>query len=225
MKISCIVPAYNEAKRISNVLEVLTQHDLVDEVIVINDASTDSTGEVLKNILGITLINHETNKGKTQAVLTGVHRAKNDLIMLIDADLIGLSQEAISNLIVPVTQGTSDITVSLRKNALLAYKLMGIDFVSGERVFNKYLLLDKEKELINLPSFGLEVFINQLIISKKLRLQVVLWDHVISPRKSAKMGFFLGSLGDMKMILQILRTVPLSKCLYQMYAMRKLSRG
>jgi hypothetical protein len=154
-----------------------------------------------------------------------MHHAKNDLIMLMDADLVGLSHEAIVNLIAPVTQGNADITISLRKNALLIYKFLGVDFVSGERVFRKQLLLDNEKDLKNLPSFGLEVFINQLIISKKLRLQVVSWNNVISPRKSAKMGFFLGNLGDIKMILQILRTVPLSRCLYQMYAMRELSRG
>jgi len=102
---------------------------------------------------------------------------------------------------------------------------MGIDFVSGERVFNKQLLLDNEEELKNLPSFGLEVFINQLIISKKLQLRVISWGYVISPRKSAKMGFLLGSLGDTRMILQIFRTVPFSRCIYQMYAMRKLSRS
>jgi len=115
MKISCIVPAYNEAKRISNVLEILTQHELIDEVIVVNDASTDDIGEVLKDISGIILINHEINKGKTQSVLTGVHHARNDLVMLIDADLIGLSQEAITNLILPVTQGIAEITISLRQ--------------------------------------------------------------------------------------------------------------
>jgi glycosyltransferase involved in cell wall biosynthesis len=224
MKISCIVPAYNETKRISNVLEILVNHDLVDEVIVVNDASTDNTQEILENMSGIILINHEVNKGKTQAVMTGVEKSKNDLIILIDSDLIGLSQKAITDLIIPVTNNSCDITISLRQNALSIYKMLGIDFVSGERVFNKKLLLENEAKLQGLPGFGLEVFINQLVISQNLRLKVVYWDTVISPRKSAKIGFFLGSFGDFKMIVQILKTVSISTCIYQMYTMRKLSR-
>ena len=127
MKISCIVPAYNEAKRISNVIHILVDHPLIDEVIVVNDASTDSTQKIIEKISGITLINHEVNRGKTQAVMTGVKKSKNNLIVLIDSDLIGLSKEAITNLILPVVNNKSDMTISLRKNALSIYKMMGID--------------------------------------------------------------------------------------------------
>ncbi len=225
MKISCVVPAYNEAKRITNVIETLVNHNLIDEVIVVNDCSTDNTREIIEKISGIIVVNQEVNGGKTKAVLTGVNKAKNDLVMLIDADLIGLSEKAIDDLVNPVLEGNADITISLRKNALSVYKMIGLDFVSGERVFNKSLLLDNEEKLKNLPGFGLEVFINNLIISKNLRLKIVNWNTVISPRKSHKLGFFLGSLGDAKMIMQIFKTVPISKCIYQMYMMKKLSRN
>lgn len=225
MKISCIIPAYNESERISNVISVLIPHELIDDIIVVNDASTDSTEEILKEITGITTINHTKNFGKTQAVITGLSWAKNDIVMLIDADLIGLSDKAITSLAKPVLDNKADITISLRKNALSIYKILGIDFVSGERVFRKKLLLENIEKLNNLPGFGLEVFINELVISKKLRLKIERWDDVISPRKATKIGFLLGSLGDAKMIMQILSTVSLSKCMYQIYTMRKLSRN
>lgn len=224
MKISCIVPAYNEARRITSVINILTNHELVDEILVINDASTDNTKEILEKISGITLINHEKNLGKTQAVLTGIQQSKNSLVMLIDADLIGLSKEAITDLILPVLNNEADITISLRKNALSIYKIIGLDFVSGERVFAKKLLLENVEKLKNLPGFGLEVFINELIILKKLRLKIVKLNDVISPRKSVKIGFFLGGLGDIKMIIQILSTITILKCIYQNYAMKKLSK-
>jgi glycosyltransferase involved in cell wall biosynthesis len=225
MKVSCIVPAYNEASRIMNVLEVLVHHELVGEVIVVNDASTDDTKELLDKFPGITLINHESNMGKTKAILTGLHQSKYEMVMLIDSDLVGLSSVAIADLITPVLVGTADITISLRYNALSIYKLFGIDFVSGERVFAKRLLLEHEEVLRTLPGFGLEVFMNQLIIKNGLRLRVVVWPTVISPRKSVKIGFFAGVLGDMRMIAQIIHTVSLYTCLYQMYMMRKLSRN
>lgn len=224
-KISCIVPAYNEATRILPVLDVLLKHPLIDEVIVINDASSDGTKELLNKVEGIVLVNNEINKGKTKSILTGLHKSKNDTVILIDSDLIGLSQKAITDLIDPVLKDQVDITISLRKNALSIYHMLGIDFVSGERVFEKKILLENEEELLGLPGFGLEVFINNIIISKNLRVRVVGWPEVISPRKSAKLGFFSGSWGDFKMIIHILRTVSLWQIIYQNYKLRKLSKS
>lgn len=223
MKISCIIPAFNEAERIINVLNVLVHHPLVDEVIVVNDASTDNTRIALEARSDITLINHEKNKGKTQAVLTGIQKAKHSMVMLIDSDLIGLSEEAITNLIEPILNDQADVTISLRKNALSIYRVAGIDFVSGERVFHKNLLTDFPEELQQLPGFGLEVFMNNITISKNLRLKIIPWNNVISPRKSVKKGIFIGSCEDAKMVFQILSTVSLWTCIYQVYKMKKLS--
>ena len=224
MKISCIIPAFNEAERIINVLNVLVHHPLVDEVIVVNDASTDNTRGTLEARSDIILINHEKNKGKTQAVLTGIQKAKHTMVMLIDSDLIGLSEEAVTNLIKPILNDQADVTISLRKNALSIYKAAGIDFVSGERVFHKNLLTDFPEELQKLPGFGLEVFMNNITISKNLRLKIIPWNNVISPRKSVKKGFFVGSWEDAKMVFQVLSTVPLWTCIYQVYKMKKLSK-
>jgi glycosyltransferase involved in cell wall biosynthesis len=224
MKVSCIIPAYNEGPRIKSVLDVIGNCPSVDEIIVINDASTDNTREILEKYTNITLINQEINQGKTKAVLLGLKKSKNDLVVTIDADLLGLSIETVESLISPVVEGKVGMTISLRSNSLSTYKMLGIDFVSGERVFNKNILLSKEDELVALPNFGLEVFMNEQIINSNLPIQVVIWDKVISPRKFDKMGFLLGSLGDLKMIQQILATVSLQKCVRQIIALRKLAR-
>ncbi|MES0385703.1 MAG: glycosyltransferase [Hyphomicrobium sp.] len=63
-KISCVICAYNEAPRISNVLSVVTKHPLIDETIVIDDGSTDTTAEKLFTYPGVNVITHDTNKGK-----------------------------------------------------------------------------------------------------------------------------------------------------------------
>ena len=47
-KVSCIIPAYNEESRIANVLKVVENHPILDEVIVINDGSTDKTADVIR---------------------------------------------------------------------------------------------------------------------------------------------------------------------------------
>ncbi|MDZ4216753.1 MAG: glycosyltransferase family 2 protein, partial [Candidatus Gracilibacteria bacterium] len=62
----------------------------------------------------------------------GFQSAKNELIMTIDSDLVGLSKKAVGELIEPVRNGLADISISLRSNSLLLFKLLGLDFVSGE---------------------------------------------------------------------------------------------
>ena len=102
--------------------------------------------------------------------------------------------------------------------------MMGLDFVSGERVIPRDLLGTKIAEIRALPGFGLEVYMNSLIIEKKLRLQVVYWDSVVSPRKSVKVGFWKGVLGDISMIQQIFKTVGLMTVLRQNYQLITLCR-
>src|SRR3989338_9641304 len=98
MKISCIIPAYNEGVRIKNVLRAVYKHPLIDEVIVVDDGSKDNTKDIVKEFEGIKLIIQE-NKGKSQAVAAGVSQAEGDLLFFLDADLIGLTPKNISGLI------------------------------------------------------------------------------------------------------------------------------
>ena len=72
MKIAAILPAYNEAKRVAEVIRVVSHAPSIDEVIVVNDGSTDNTSEVVSAIPGVKLINLKVNKGKGAAMKAGV---------------------------------------------------------------------------------------------------------------------------------------------------------
>jgi len=220
-KISCIVPAYNEGARIGKVLRALYKNKAIDELIVVNDGSKDDTESEIRKFKGVKLITYKKNGGKSYAIMRGLKASKNKLVMFIDSDLVGLREKDIVALAKPVLEDKADISISLRKNSLNIYKFFSLDFISGERVFKKELLGNLD-EIGKLRSFGLESFMNKRIIKNKLRIKVVKWDNVISPRKSKKMGFFHGMVGDIKMIKQIIKTVGFFGMISIFFNMKKL---
>ena len=219
MKVSCIISAYNEEPRIGTVLRAVFGHPLIDEIIVVDDGSKDRTKDVVRKFEGVHLIVHEKNKGKSQTVVDGIVQSKGDIIFLLDADLIGLTPKDISDLTVPVLSGKADISISLRKNSLWIARKIGLDFISGERVFLKGLVVTHLNEMQKLPHFGLEVYLNKLIIKNKYKIKVVFWENVISPWPSKKRGLLLGLKGFFLMILDILKTISIFEAVYQLVMM------
>lgn len=223
MNISCVVPVYNEARRVGAVLDALADCPWIDEVIVVNDGSTDDSESVLKKRGGVHLISYAPNRGKSHAIKMGIEAAKNEWIMMIDSDLVGLRAENIAALVEPIRKGEAEVSLSLRKNSLQLYKWLGLDFVSGERVFRRDSVGDLNK-LDTLPGFGLEVYLNDIIVSRKMPIAVVRWDNVITPRKSAKFGWWTGMKGDLKMAREIFSVFGIRKVFRQIQAMRVLAR-
>ena len=207
MKISCIICAYNEAPRIAAVLTAATGHASLDEIIVVDDNSTDDTIAVVERFPAVKIIALPKNGGKSQALVHGLSAAQHDTVMLLDADLANITEHDISALAEPVLSGAADVSVSLRKNAFGIHHAIGLDFTSGERVLPKSLLSDVLHEINKLPKFGIESYMNQLIIKRGLRLAVVKWKEVTHMRKAEKYGFIKGTWGDLKMSLDVLRVL------------------
>jgi len=221
-KVSCIIAAYNEGPRIEKVLAAAYQHPLISEIIVVDDGSEDDTQNVVKKFPGITLIVHEKNKGKSKTVLTGIAHSTGEKILLLDADLIGLTPRDISDLIEPVISGRADISISLRQNAPWIWRAIGIDFISGERVFSRALIQNNFEEIKRLPRFGLESYLNTLVIKNTCRIKIVFWKNVISPWKYKKAGLFSGIKGDFLMIVDVFRTISVFEAIYQIIKMSLL---
>lgn len=224
MTLTCIIPAYNEAGRIAQVLAAVMDHPQVDQIIVVDDGSRDGTSEVVRGIAGVQLITLAQNIGKTAALARAIGQASGDHLLLVDADLIGLAPQDITALIDPVQSGRADVSISLRRNAPWVWRWIGLDYISGERVLPRALIAPHLDALAQLPKFGFEVFLNHLIIAAELRLAVVHWPRVDSPLKSRKYGLWAGIKGDLGMIRDMLRSVPILALLRQIIAMRRLRR-
>ncbi|WP_081768682.1 glycosyltransferase [Herbaspirillum sp. RV1423] len=202
--ISCVICAFNEAPRIAAVLEVVSRHPILHEVIVVDDGSTDGTAEVVKQFPSVKLISSQVNQGKSAAMAAGIAAARCEILMLLDADLKGLRGDHITALAEPVLDGSADVGISLRKNSLYIFRLIGLDFVSGERVIRKDILTEALPQMLLLPRFGVEVFMNKRIVERRLSIAVARWIEVTQSRKTEKLGYWRGIAAEWRMIADLL---------------------
>jgi glycosyltransferase involved in cell wall biosynthesis len=217
--VTCLIPAWNEAARIGPVLRATLGHPLVAEVIVIDDGSTDDTAAVARDA-GALVLRQRRNSGKSAAIARGLAAARGDLILLLDADLAGLTAAHLSDLLGPVLTGRADAAISLRANAPRAWRVIGLDYISGERVMPRDMLAGHLPRIAGLRRFGLEVFVNELWIAQRLRLAVVPLP-VASPAKAAKHGVWRGLRADAAMLGDIARTVGIGRALAQIVSLRQ----
>jgi glycosyltransferase involved in cell wall biosynthesis len=203
---AALIPAHDEAPRIAAVIAAARALPELARVVVIDDGSTDGTADIAR-AAGAEVLRLSPNRGKTAALAAGIAAVEARHLVLIDADLAGLVPGDLRRLIAPVAAGRADLTLSLRGNAPLTWRLVGADYLSGERVVPRALLLAHLHRLTALPRFGFEVFLNDLARKAGLRVRVVRWPGVASPPKGAKRGLWRGALADLAMIADIMATV------------------
>ena len=116
MKLSVLIPCYNEKKTIIKVINnIFTNYTDDKEVIIINDFSTDGTTDLLNNLnnKNIKIINHTKNLGKGSAIQSGLKIATGDVILIQDADLEYDSKDY-KNLISPILNKNADVVYGSR---------------------------------------------------------------------------------------------------------------
>jgi len=116
MKLSVIIPCYNEAQNIKAIVEAVAAVDIPKEIIVVNDGSTDGTAEVLKELrdkMGIIVHFSETNSGKGAAIRTGLNYVTGDIVVIQDADL-EYDPQQIPQIIKPIIEGSADVVYGSR---------------------------------------------------------------------------------------------------------------
>lgn len=131
--VSIVIPAYNEEATVAKVVSVARKLSYVDEVIVVDDGSTDRTVEEAENA-GATVISHIMNEGKGSAIKTGFKYSHGNIVAFIDADVSNFTSEKIDKIIRPILEDRTDITKtkfareSGRVTELTAKPLLGLFF-------------------------------------------------------------------------------------------------
>lgn len=116
MKLSVIIPVYNEVESIQEILKRVRATKLAREIIVVDDGSQDGTRDVLKKLDGksaVRVILHEKNQGKGAAVRTGLNAASGDVLLIQDADL-EYDPRDYPLLLKPIEEGIADVVYGSR---------------------------------------------------------------------------------------------------------------
>ena len=110
MTVTVVLPAYNEELRITETLRAVKSLSMVDEIIVVNDGSTDRTAEQVRDF-GVTLIDLPANQGKGGAMNAALPYINSDIVVFLDADLGSSADEAVK-IIQAVKDGLCDLAIA-----------------------------------------------------------------------------------------------------------------
>lgn len=132
LKLSIIIPVYNEQSTISRVIEEVSNakmRNIAKEILVVDDCSTDKTRDILKKIKDkkiknmlkdtpIKIFFHKKNLGKGAAIKTGLENSAGDIILIQDADL-EYSPSEYKKLLKPIIDGNADVVYGSRLDAII----------------------------------------------------------------------------------------------------------
>ena len=116
MKLSVIIPVYNEEKTVRELIALVKKADISGnekEIVVVDDFSTDSTRDFLDGVDGIKLLLHDRNMGKGASLKTGIGESDGDIIFVQDADL-EYSPDDYAALIRPIVRGKAKVVYGSR---------------------------------------------------------------------------------------------------------------
>lgn len=190
MKLSVIIPVYNEVESIKTILKRVQDTKLAHEIVVVDDGSNDGTRDLLPKLdgkKGVRVILHEKNQGKGAAVRTGMGAATGDVLLIQDADL-EYDPRDYPELLKPIQEGLADVVYGSRflgrahrvtmfwhmvANKMLTfftnilYDTILTDMETGYKVFRKEVI---KGMTIHANSFNFEPEFTAKILKRKYRI-------------------------------------------------------
>jgi len=202
MSVAAIVPARDEAKTVARVVKTLKASEGVDEVIVVSDGSSDRTAEEAEAAGADRVLVLTENVGKGDAVKAGAATTRADVLVLCDADLLGLEPSHVERLLRPVLEGRLAMCTGLRdRGPFLTRVIAKLPLLSGERALRREVLDGVPARF--LKGFRLEMALNWYCRANRLPYGSVPTLGVGQVRKIEKVGALRGIVGYAVMIWEV----------------------
>jgi len=190
MNLSVVIPVYNEAGNIKEIIKRVQAQQLANEIVVVDDGSTDGTRDLLKDLDGrdkLRIILHERNQGKGAAVVTGMRAAQGDILLIQDADL-EYDPRDYPQLLQPILEDIADVVYGSRflggprrvamfwhmvANKLLTvmtnilYNTILTDMETGYKVFRRQVI---EGMTIKARRFDFEPEVTAKVLKRRYRI-------------------------------------------------------
>jgi len=204
--VTAIIPAYNEATRLRNVLDVIRTSGLIDEMLVVDDGSTDNTAEVAES-LGVRVVRLPENRGKGTAMRSGAIAARGDILLFLDADLRGLTPDQVDALVAPVRSDQAEMTIGIFRGGRATTDMAQAisPNISGQRCLYRDFFLSAP--LIDGSRSGVEIALTIHARANKLAIEIVPLAGATHVMKEEKLGFLRGTIARYKMYSDILITL------------------
>lgn len=206
MEIAAVIPAYNEEERIAEVVKVAIQHSLITETIVVSDGSTDDTALIAERC-GAEVLELSENIGKGGAMQLGIEETEAEIILFLDADLIGLKGKHLDKLLKPLINNKVKMTVGVfgegRFTTDLAHKIA--PFLSGQRGIRREIL--QQISNLDVTKFGVEVALTRYAKEAGIETEQIILEDLTHVMKEEKLGFWQGLIARFKMYWEMLKGV------------------
>jgi glycosyltransferase involved in cell wall biosynthesis len=139
-KVSAVIPAHDEAATIAGVIQPLYAVDLIDDIIVVDDGSSDDTAARAR-AMGARVISIPVSGGKAAAMVWGVAAARHDILYFSDADVTGLTSEMVASILEPVAGRDFAMFVGIRgRKTYWANRLLHFTpIIGGQRALRREL--------------------------------------------------------------------------------------
>jgi len=208
MKVAAIIPALNEGANVGNVLKVLLESKDLDEVILVDDGSTDRTAEIGEKIgAKVIRLPKKGGSGKGNAMKKGIESTDAEIIVFFDADLIGLKTEHISRLVQPILNGKASMVVGVRDRYKglpeIIIKIDPLLAIAGERAMNRSVFEAIPERFIQ--GFAVETALNYYCQKRNLKVFYSKLKGLDVIIKEKKWGFVKGFKNRLKMIWQLIK--------------------
>jgi glycosyltransferase involved in cell wall biosynthesis len=214
--VAAIIPTFNEERNVYGVLKVLRNCEILDEIIIVDDGSVDKTIEIVRQFsvmdARMRIIQHEGNRGKGQAIITGWAATNATYLILLDADLHELTPYHILDLATPVFDHQVDMTLGLFWGGHLNTDLSSwtMPFLTGQRCLRAEIL--QYVSLQAASGYGFEIALTVAASKHGFHKRIVPLKGVWHPPSEFHRGGLNGIIWRIRMYGQIIRGWIIANC-------------